>query len=99
MLYLPGVVAFARRRWRLSCDAATTDCESCRIYRVWARAFITLSPTSQTAATFPSPTRHGARERTVHQERYNLLKVGYQPQDPGAKVRQDFGVRSVTWLG
>jgi hypothetical protein len=39
-----------------------------------------------------------ARERTVHQERYNLLKVGYQPQDLRAKVRQDFGVRSVTWL-
>jgi hypothetical protein len=42
--------------------------------------------------------RHGARERTVHQERYNPLKVGYQPQDPTAKVQQDFGVRSVTWL-
>jgi hypothetical protein len=40
----------------------------------------------------------GARERTVHQERYNPLKVGYQPQDPRAKVQQDFGVRSVTWL-
>ena len=32
----------------------------------------------------------------VHQERYNLLKVGYEPQESRAKVRQDFGVRSVT---
>jgi hypothetical protein len=48
--------------------------------------------------TCGSLARHGARERTVHQERYNPLKVGYQPQDPRAKVQQDFGVRSVTWL-
>jgi hypothetical protein len=50
------------------------------------------------ATTSASPARHEARERTVHQERYNPLKLGYQPQDPRAKVQQDFGVRSVTWL-
>jgi hypothetical protein len=32
----------------------------------------------------------------VHQERYNLLKVDVEPQEARAKVRQDFGVRSVT---
>jgi hypothetical protein len=37
-----------------------------------------------------------ARERTVYQERYNPLKVGDQPQEAWAKVRQDFGVRLVT---
>ena len=39
---------------------------------------------------------HGTLDRTVHQERYNPLKAGDQPQEAWAKVRQDFGVRSVT---
>ena len=41
-------------------------------------------------------TWHGAHHHTVHQERYNPLKLGDQPQEAWAKVRQDFGVRSVT---
>lgn len=71
-----------------------------RIHRAWACALVTLRSTSRTAAgsVCASPARHEARERTVHQERYNPLKVGFQPQDPSAKVQQDFGVRSVTWL-
>jgi hypothetical protein len=97
MLYFPGVVTFILRRWGLTGDAATTGCWS-RIHRAYAYALVTLRPSNRTAATCASPARHGARERTVHQERYNPLKVGYQPQDPRAKVQQDFGVRSVTWL-
>src|SRR5215469_18207436 len=38
----------------------------------------------------------GTHYRTVHPERYNPLKVGDQPQESWAKVRPDFGVRSVT---
>ena len=51
------------------------------------------------APTFASPTRHGVPQHTVHQERYNPLKVGHQSQEASAKVRQDFGVISVTWPG
>jgi hypothetical protein len=51
------------------------------------------------APTFTSPTRLSMPRHTVHQERYNPLKVGYQSQEASAKVRQDFGVISVTWPG
>jgi hypothetical protein len=45
------------------------------------------------------PIRHGVPQHTVHQERYNPLKVGHQSQEASAKVRQDFSVISVTWPG
>jgi hypothetical protein len=99
-LCLPSVVAFMRRRWGFTGGTTSTGSASARSTAPRACALVTLRSTSRTAAgsVCASPARHEARERTVHQERYNPLKVGYQPQDPSAKVQQDFGVRSVTWL-
>jgi hypothetical protein len=34
-----------------------------------------------TTTAFASPARHGAHGRTVHQERYNPLKAGFEPQE------------------
>ena len=66
-----------------------------------AGAFAPFAPQrpGPAAPTFASPTRLGVPQHTVHQERYNPLKVGHQSQEASAKVRQDFGVISVTWPG
>jgi len=75
-----------------------TDLAASWSHRPRARA--RCSPESRAR---PSPRErrqpgNGAREHTVHQERYNTLKIGYEPQEASAKVRKDFGVLSVTCL-
>jgi hypothetical protein len=94
---LPGVAALIRRHWDLTSGPAIAGC-LCSGSAAPGLAPRALSSLNRTASTSASPARHGARYRAVHQERYNPLKIGYQSQDPRAKVRQDFGVRSVTWL-
>jgi hypothetical protein len=65
-----------------------------------ARDFRPVRPSrpGPAAPTFASPVPQGVPKHT-HQERYNPLKVGDQSQEASAKVRQDFGVISVTWPG
>ena len=77
-----------RTLWRILAGAALPGWHSITQVRSGSRQ-------ARPHAGGPEPS-HGTQHRAVHQERYNPLKLDDQPQEAWAKVRQDFGVRSVT---